>query len=52
MNESKTASSRYILPEKMAKKDIVDVLETQFVVEATEGVSENVALVDSFEWGL
>ncbi len=51
MNESTTGSSRYILPERMAKKDIVSSLETRFVVEGSEGVNEKVVLVDSFEWG-
>jgi CHAD domain-containing protein len=52
MKNTKIDCSRYILPEKLAKKDIIDTLETCFAVEETDGVNDHVALIDSFEWGL
>ena len=52
MKDSKSSFSRYLLPEKMAKKDIIEALKTRFSVEESGGVDENVALLDSFEWGL
>jgi CHAD domain-containing protein len=51
MKDSKTACSRYILPEKMPRKHILNMLKKCFTIKSTDSVNEKVALVDSFEWG-
>lgn len=52
MNNSSNHCARYILPERISRKDILEALNLDYAVEEAGGINENVALVDSFAWGL
>ncbi len=52
MKDSKIVSLRYILSEKITRKQMLDTFKACFSVTSTDSSSEKVDLVDSFEWGL
>lgn len=52
MTSSITDCSSYILPGNKPGKDIIDTLKKHFSIEERDMLTDNIALVESFEWGL
>ena len=52
MNSSSNHCARYILPERISRQEILEALNLDYQVEEAGSINENVALVDSFAWGL
>lgn len=52
MKTSKTNQAHYLLPDKLTKKLFLDTLESKFNIKQVENTTENISILDSFEWGL
>ena len=52
MKDPKFAYSRHIVPVATTRKQLIDGLGKHFTLKTSDSSSDNVTLVDTFEWGL
>jgi CHAD domain-containing protein len=52
MKTSQVLNSRFILPDNINKKVLLEMLSQHFTVKTGQSINEDIAIIESFNWGL